>query len=87
MIIENGGKRIQNGKNTQQSMPSQQRTILSGLLNTRNNGGFCALHLAAQNGHNQSCREILLAAADPNVQNNVNLISFFFYFLFVFHIF
>ncbi|XP_053687505.1 uncharacterized protein LOC128736995 [Sabethes cyaneus] len=42
----------------------------SALLGTRNSGGFSALHLAAQNGHNQSCREILLAGADPDVQNN-----------------
>ncbi|XP_058055321.1 uncharacterized protein LOC131206676 [Anopheles bellator] len=42
----------------------------SALLGTRNFGGFSALHLAAQNGHNQSCREILLAGGDPDVQNN-----------------
>ncbi|XP_050097781.1 uncharacterized protein LOC126578865 [Anopheles aquasalis] len=42
----------------------------SALLGTRNYGGFSALHLAAQNGHNQSCREILLAGGDPDVQNN-----------------
>ncbi|XP_055593348.1 protein phosphatase 1 regulatory subunit 12A [Uranotaenia lowii] len=42
----------------------------SALLGARNFGGFSALHLAAQNGHNQSCREILLAGADPDVQNN-----------------
>lgn len=40
------------------------------LLGTRNLGGFSPLHLAAQNGHNQSCREILLAGGDPDVQNN-----------------
>lgn len=40
-------------------------------LNTPNAGGFSPLHLAAQNGHNQSCREILLAGANPNVKNNV----------------
>lgn len=43
----------------------------SALLGTRNFGGFSALHLASQNGHNQSCREILLAGGDPDVQNNV----------------
>lgn len=42
----------------------------SALLSIRNLGGFSALHLAAQNGHNQSCREILLAGGDPDVQNN-----------------
>lgn len=40
-------------------------------LNTPNAGGFSPLHLAAQNGHNQSCREILLSGANPNVKNNV----------------
>lgn len=40
-------------------------------LNTTNVGGFSPLHLAAQNGHNQSCREILLAGANPDVKNNV----------------
>ncbi|KAL5289137.1 ANKRD6 family protein [Megaselia abdita] len=42
----------------------------SALLGIRNDSGFSALHLAAQNGHNQSCREILLAGGDPDVQNN-----------------
>lgn len=42
----------------------------SAILGTRNFGGFSPLHLAAQNGHNQSCREILLAGGDPDVQNN-----------------
>lgn len=45
----------------------------STLLSVRNAGGFSALHLAAQNGHNQSCREILLAGVDPDVQNNVSV--------------
>lgn len=44
---------------------------INNYLNTRNAGGFSALHLASQNGHNQSCREILLAGADANIQNNV----------------
>ncbi|XP_059608938.1 ankyrin repeat domain-containing protein 6 isoform X2 [Phlebotomus argentipes] len=42
----------------------------SALLGTRNFGGFSALHLAAQNGHNQSCREILLSGGNADVQNN-----------------
>ena len=55
----------------------ETRTALhSALLGTRNAGGFSALHLAAQNGHNQSCREILLASADPDVQNNVRVFQF-----------
>ncbi|KAJ8942116.1 hypothetical protein NQ318_000711 [Aromia moschata] len=28
------------------------------------------LHLCCQNGHNQSCRELLLAGCDPDIQNN-----------------
>lgn len=44
---------------------------INNYLNSRNAGGFSALHLASQNGHNQSCREILLAGADPDIQNNV----------------
>ncbi|KAL1123649.1 hypothetical protein AAG570_002725 [Ranatra chinensis] len=39
-------------------------------LDTTNCAGFAALHLCCQNGHNQSCRELLLAGANPNVQNN-----------------
>ncbi|ALC40672.1 dgo [Drosophila busckii] len=38
-------------------------------LSISNNEGLAALHLAAQNGHNQSSRELLLAGADPDVQN------------------
>lgn len=41
-------------------------------LGIANNEGLSALHLAAQNGHNQSSRELLLAGADPDVQNNVS---------------
>ncbi|XP_077302728.1 ankyrin repeat domain containing protein 6 diego [Arctopsyche grandis] len=39
-------------------------------LHIRNNGGFAPLHLACQNGHNQTCREILLAGCEPDIQNN-----------------
>ncbi|XP_017465039.1 PREDICTED: uncharacterized protein LOC108358309, partial [Rhagoletis zephyria] len=39
------------------------------LLSIQNFAGFTALHLAAQNGHNQSCRELLLAGASPDVEN------------------
>ncbi|KAH8413783.1 hypothetical protein KR222_008090, partial [Zaprionus bogoriensis] len=41
----------------------------SNTLNILNNEGLTALHLAAQNGHNQSSRELLMAGADPDVQN------------------
>lgn len=43
----------------------------SNTLNIINNEGLSALHLAAQNGHNQSSRELLMAGADPDVQNKV----------------
>lgn len=39
-------------------------------LSRANSGGFASLHLCCQNGHNQSCREILLAGCDPDLQNN-----------------
>ncbi|XP_044594129.1 ankyrin repeat domain-containing protein 6 isoform X2 [Cotesia glomerata] len=41
-----------------------------GPLHTRNFSGFAPLHLACQNGHNQSCRELLLAGCNPDLQNN-----------------
>lgn len=37
----------------------------------KNCAGFAPLHLCCQNGHNQSCRELLIGGADPNIQNNV----------------
>ena len=40
-------------------------------LDTPNCAGFAPLHLCCQNGHNQSCRELLLAGANADVQNNV----------------
>ncbi|KAG7312517.1 hypothetical protein JYU34_002038 [Plutella xylostella] len=42
----------------------------AGVVCARNAGGFTPLHLACQNGHNQSCRELLLAGAPPDAQNN-----------------
>ncbi|XP_076394424.1 ankyrin repeat domain containing protein 6 diego isoform X1 [Megachile rotundata] len=39
-------------------------------LHSRNLAGFAPLHLACQNGHNQSCRELLLAGCNPDLQNN-----------------
>ena len=38
----------------------------------RNRGGFSALHLCCQNGHNESCRVILRAGCKPNIKNNVS---------------
>ncbi|KAL4714345.1 hypothetical protein ACJJTC_009697 [Scirpophaga incertulas] len=42
----------------------------AGGLRTRNSGGFAPLHLACQNGHNQTCRELLLAGAPADLRNN-----------------
>ncbi|XP_063974684.1 ankyrin repeat domain-containing protein 6 isoform X2 [Diachasmimorpha longicaudata] len=39
-------------------------------LHARNIAGFAPLHLACQNGHNQTCRELLLAGCNPDLQNN-----------------
>ena len=38
----------------------------------RNRGGFTALHLACQNGHNQTCRLLLLAGCSPDIRNSVS---------------
>ncbi|GAB0097995.1 Ankyrin repeat [Sergentomyia squamirostris] len=65
--------KLKTAKETSRQLKVIQETrgaLHSALLGTRNFGGFSALHLAAQNGHNQSCREILLAGGDPDVQNN-----------------
>lgn len=43
-------------------------------LNVKNWGGFTPLHLCCQNGHNQSCRELLLSGCDADVQNNVSIL-------------
>lgn len=59
-------------KQVKQAIAQTQGSLHSALLGTRNQLGFSPLHLAAQNGHNQSCREILLAGGDANVQNNVS---------------
>ena len=39
----------------------------------RNRGGFTALHLACQNGHNQTCRLLLLAGCSPDIRNSVSI--------------
>ncbi|GAB6026541.1 hypothetical protein CHUAL_012961 [Chamberlinius hualienensis] len=36
----------------------------------KNKGGFLPLHLACQNGHNQSCRALLIFGCKPDVKNN-----------------
>ncbi|KAK8740641.1 hypothetical protein OTU49_017413 [Cherax quadricarinatus] len=38
----------------------------------KNKGGFAPLHLACQNGHNQTCRVLLLAGCKPDIKNNVS---------------
>ena len=37
----------------------------------KNRGGFTALHLCCQSGHNQSCRVLLTHGCRPDVKNNV----------------
>ncbi|XP_054267735.1 ankyrin repeat domain-containing protein 6-like isoform X1 [Macrosteles quadrilineatus] len=39
-------------------------------MHIKNLGGFAPLHLCCQNGHNQSCRELLIAGCSPDLQNN-----------------
>ncbi len=38
----------------------------------KNRGGFAPLHLCCQNGHNETCRVILLAGCKPDIKNNVS---------------
>ena len=38
----------------------------------KNRGGFTALHLCCQSGHNQSCRVLLTHGCRPDVKNNVS---------------
>jgi len=42
--------------------------------------GFSALHLAAQNGHNESARILLFAGCSPDHKNGVCFAHFHFYF-------
>lgn len=51
-----------------------------------NKGGFTALHMAAQNGHNQSAR-ILLYARSFSVDHKNNVIYVFFCFLVLIYFF
>ena len=39
----------------------------------KNKGGFAPLHLACQNGHNQTTRVLLLAGCRPDIKNNVSV--------------
>ena len=38
----------------------------------KNRGGFAPLHLCCQNGHNESCRVLLLHGCKPDLKNNVS---------------
>lgn len=40
-------------------------------VNAVNRAGFTPLHLCCQNGHNETCRVLLLANASPNAKNHV----------------
>ena len=42
----------------------------------KNRGGFAPLHLCCQNGHNETCRVLLLAGCKPDIKNNVSLYTF-----------
>ena len=37
----------------------------------KNRGGFAPLHLCCQNGHNETCRVLLLNGCKPDIKNNV----------------
>ena len=37
----------------------------------KNRGGFAPLHLCCQNGHNETCRVLLLHGCKPDLKNNV----------------
>jgi ankyrin repeat protein len=38
----------------------------------KNRGGFTPLHLSCQNGHNQTCRNILITGCKPDLKNDVS---------------
>ena len=38
----------------------------------KNRGGFAPLHLCCQNGHNETCRVLLLNGCKPDIKNNVS---------------
>ena len=42
----------------------------------KNRGGFAPLHLCCQNGHNETCRVLLLAGCKPDIKNNVSELLF-----------
>lgn len=58
-------------KSKQKQEPTKQNrgTTQNTTLGIQNFAGFTALHLAAQNGHNQSCRELLMAGANADIEN------------------
>ena len=42
----------------------------------KNRGGFAPLHLCCQNGHNETCRVLLLNGCKPDIKNNVSVKRF-----------
>ena len=42
----------------------------------KNRGGFAPLHLCCQNGHNETCRVLLLNGCKPDIKNNVSIFFF-----------
>lgn len=54
---------------------SQTVTVLSqhkANVNAVNRAGFTPLHLCCQNGHNETCRVLLWADANPDAKNHVS---------------
>ena len=47
----------------------------------KNRGGFAPLHLCCQNGHNETCRVLLLQGCKPDIKNNVGFLKYFFTFI------
>uniref|UniRef100_A0A034WR84 Ankyrin repeat domain-containing protein 6 n=1 Tax=Bactrocera dorsalis TaxID=27457 RepID=A0A034WR84_BACDO len=56
-------------KQKQEATKQSRGALQNATLGSQNFAGFTALHLAAQNGHNQSCRELLMAGANPDIEN------------------
>ena len=44
----------------------------------KNRGGFAPLHLCCQNGHNETCRVLLLNGCKPDLKNNVRSETYYY---------
>ncbi|CAD7012377.1 unnamed protein product [Ceratitis capitata] len=56
-------------KHKNETAKQNRGSTQNAVLGAQNFAGFTALHLAAQNGHNQSCRELLMAGANADIEN------------------